>query len=385
MKKNYLKWLSVAFLALCFFFSCTQVRKNTIVGQVEGLVPGDKVVLASWHASRKAWVADDSVTVKKPGEFVIKTSDKNEMLRLYRVPAGDTLAIADPQTPYLALFAEGLGKYTVTGTADDFPRSRIEGGVYAYPEVRHIDTLNVLQQSLREEFASLDRMDTAAAHRLQGRWAAIADSIAAAQQEVARKYADHHFAAWILASLGFSYDAQEIGIVDTLYQGLSDKVKKGLYGRNVKKRVDYVQGSAVGASAPDFALVSVAGDTVRLSDYQGRWRVVDFWASWCGPCRRSNPHMADLYRKYHPQGLEVIGVAVWDEDEPWRAAVAEDALPWVNVRDAQPAKGQDEVSQVYAVNAVPTTLLIDPDGKIVYRGHPMQIDETLAGAFAPAK
>ena len=380
--KKFFKWFAVAFLVLCCFFSCTQVRKNTIVGQIEGLDPGDSVVLASWHASQQKWVADENVAVKKPGQFTIKTADKNEMLRLFIVPAGDTVDVSDTRAPHLKLFAEGLGKYTVKGTVQDFPNAHIQGGVYDYPEVRRIDSLNILQRGLREEYASLDRADTAGISGFRQRWDAVADSILLAQRAIAGKYSDHHFASWVLADLGFSSDAQEIEWIDSLYQALSEKVKKGLYGRNVKKRVDYVRGSAVGAQAPDFALVSLEGDTLRLADFRGGWTVLDFWASWCGPCRRANPHMVSLYRKYHPVGLEVLGVAVWDQDAAWREAVAQDALPWANVRDREGTKDLDEVSQIYAVNAVPTTLLIDPQGKIVYRGHPMNIDSALAEAFA---
>ena len=383
--KKYIKWFAVAFLVLCFFFSCTQVRKNTIVGQVEGLDPGDRVVLASWHASKDKWVADDSVVVKKPGRFTLKTYDKGEMLRLFIAPKGDTVDVADLRTPHLALFAEGLGEYRITGTAADFPKAKITGGVYEYPEVKQLDSLNVLQESLRREFASVDRMDTAATNRLNGRWAAVVDSILSAQKAVARNYPDNRFAAWVLADLGFSYDAQEIGIVDTLYQGLTDEVKKCLYGRNVKKQVENVRNSAVGGTAADFTLTDLEGDTVRLSGLRGKWVVLDFWASWCKPCRMYNPHMVKLYEKYHPAGLEVVGVASWDADADWRKAVAEDGLPWTNVNSNEKVGGQDNVSQTYAIHSVPTTLLIDPEGKIVYRGHPSAIEGSLKEAFPQVK
>lgn len=95
--KRYAKWFAIVFLVLCFFFSCTQVRKNTITGHIEGLQAGDRIVLASWHVSQDRWVADDSVTVKKPGEFTLKTYDKDEALRLFLVPQGDTVSVSDGQ------------------------------------------------------------------------------------------------------------------------------------------------------------------------------------------------------------------------------------------------------------------------------------------------
>lgn len=383
--KKFFKWFTVAFLLLCLFFSCTQVRKNVISGQIEGLNAGDKVVLASWHASKTRWVADDSVTVKKPGQFTIKTYDKGEMLRLFLVPLGDTVDVADVRTPSLKLFAEGLGKYTVTGTVADFPKAKIVGGVYEYPEVKQIDSLNILRESLRQEAATMDRMDTSSVNRLNKRWEEVSNNILAAQKAVVKKYPDNNFAAWVLADLGFSYDAEEIDLVDSLYQGLADKVKSCLYGRNIKKRVENVRNSAQGGAAADFTLTSVAGDTVRLSDLKGKWVVLDFWASWCKPCRMYNPHMIDLYKKYSPAGLEVIGVAAWDADADWRKAIEEDGLPWTNVNSGEKMKGQDNVSETYAITSIPTTLLIDPDGKIVYRGHPSEIGDALKNAFPEVK
>ena len=148
--KHYAKWFAIVFLVLCFFFSCTQVRKNTITGHIEGLQAGDRIVLASWHASQDRWVADDSVTVKKPGEFTLKTYDKDEALRLFLVPQGDTVSVSGSQRPYLQLFVEGLGEYTLTGEASDFSSVKISGGVYEYPEVRQIDSLGFLQVGLRQ-------------------------------------------------------------------------------------------------------------------------------------------------------------------------------------------------------------------------------------------
>ena len=89
--KKVLKWVFLVFIVLCAFFSLTQVRENTIIGNMENLSSGDKVYVTSYHASKKAWVVDDSTVVEKDGTFTITTTDKNEIVHLHFVKAGDSL------------------------------------------------------------------------------------------------------------------------------------------------------------------------------------------------------------------------------------------------------------------------------------------------------
>ena len=130
--KKVLKWTFLVFIVLCAFFSLTQVRENTITGNMENLTAGDKVYVTSYHASKKAWVVDDSTIVEKDGEFAISTTDKNEIIHLHFVKTGDSL---DVTKSYANLYLENLGKYTVTGDAALPSLDKIIGGVYNYPEM----------------------------------------------------------------------------------------------------------------------------------------------------------------------------------------------------------------------------------------------------------
>lgn len=108
-------------------------------------------------------------------------------------------------------------------------------------------------------------------------------------------------------------------------------------------------------------------DTVRkLSDYVGRgqWTLVDFWASWCAPCMKEMGYLKQLYADYTPKGLQVVGVAVWDERAASLAAVQRLALPWPQILDAQRIP-----TDLYGITSIPTLILFDPDGRIAWRGH----------------
>ncbi len=131
----------------------------------------------------------------------------------------------------------------------------------------------------------------------------------------------------------------------------------------VKKKINTVGSFAVGGVAPDFAQLTPEGDSLSLSDLRGKVVLVDFWASWCGPCRRENPHVKKIYEKYKDKGFDVLGVSLDKTQKAWVGAIEKDGLPWKHVSDLKGWK--NEVAQLYSVKSIPHTILLDQEGKIV--------------------
>lgn len=114
--------------------------------------------------------------------------------------------------------------------------------------------------------------------------------------------------------------------------------------------------------APDFQLMDLEGNTVSLTEFRGKWIVLDFWGSWCGWCIRGIPEMKNVYSELHDKGLEIIGIDCGDTPEVWREAVAKYDMPWVNVYN--PDARESNVTKSYFVMGYPTKVIIDPEGRI---------------------
>ncbi len=127
-----------------------------------------------------------------------------------------------------------------------------------------------------------------------------------------------------------------------------------------------IKGANVGSDAPEINLPSPTGQLLSLSSLRGKYVLLDFWASWCGPCRQENPNVVKTYAKYKDSGFEILGVSLDKDKNAWLKAIENDQLVWKHVSDLQ--YWNSVAAQAYGVNAIPMTFLVGPDGKIVAKG-----------------
>jgi len=151
--------------------------------------------------------------------------------------------------------------------------------------------------------------------------------------------------------------------MEVLYNTFGEDVKASGSALAIKSKIDILKKVAIGQPAPDFTLDTPEGTPMSLSSLKGQVVVIDFWASWCGPCRRENPHMVELYNELHPKGVEFFGVSLDENKEKWLKAIEDDGLIWKHASDLKGWKSA--ASQLYGVNGIPCTYLIDQKGTIV--------------------
>ena len=134
----------------------------------------------------------------------------------------------------------------------------------------------------------------------------------------------------------------------------------------LQEQVGAIASRLIGAQAPDIRLPNPDGDTLSLHDLRGQVVLIDFWASWCGPCRKENPRVKRMYERFHDQGFEILGVSLDRDHAQWVQAIEKDGLPWPHVSDL--GFWQSRAAKAYAVRAIPYTVLLDREGRIVAKG-----------------
>lgn len=156
---------------------------------------------------------------------------------------------------------------------------------------------------------------------------------------------------------------------------LTEKMPGTKYAADYAKMIGDIEGQLaeqqageaikVGQPAPDIALPGPDGKVHKLSDLKGKVVLLDFWASWCGPCRRENPNVVQTYNKYHAKGFDILGVSLDTDAKRWRDAIKQDGLPWHHISDL--GGWQSKHAALYSVSSIPTTVLVDKEGRILAR------------------
>ena len=179
-----------------------------------------------------------------------------------------------------------------------------------------------------------------------------------------------------------NYYSMETAENDALLQQIPAQFQNDAAIVKIKEMVEKQKKTAVGQKFIDFEMQTPDGKSVKLSDYAGKGKVVlvDFWASWCGPCRREMPNLVEAYAKYKGKNFEIVGVSLDQNADSWKEAIKTLKMTWPQMSDLK--YWNSEGAQLYAVNSIPHTMLIDGEGTIIARGlHGEELQTKIAEAL----
>jgi peroxiredoxin len=287
------------------------------------------------------------LVIKRDGKLGSGMFGMNDATRVYLEPG-----------PVVVISADSLRKASVTGgplTADD---QRLQA------------SLKVLDGKVKSFGAQVrkasaeEKKSPAFQERMQAQFEATNKEYAQLYAKFIRKNPNSWVSVYALEGMQMM-EVPQYAVVGPLYNALSPAIKNSPVGRRYGELVEKLKAVGVGAPAPGFTQKTPDGKAVSLADYRGKYVLVDFWASWCGPCRKENPAVIKVYNEFKARNFEVLGVSLDDEKgrAKWAKAIADDHLPWTQVSDLR--GWQNEAAQLYGVRAIPQNFLIDPTGKIV--------------------
>ncbi|WP_396178362.1 redoxin domain-containing protein [Flavobacterium sp.] len=355
MKKVFI--ITAAAFGLMSFIN--PIKPNFVLSGVAKGVQDGTMVYLERQDEVKGIMAMDSAKIIS-GAFVMSGTTNEPAVNFIQIKGleGKIAFILDQGSITFTIYKDSIAKSKIGGTPDNI----------------ELQKFNVFSQSVQQKLQKFqadnaEKMKTAQSNKDNATIQQLMDEFGILQNELLNYTATYpeknpnSFLSVLLLDNMFNQPEVNIQKIKTVYGSLSSKLQNTKPGLSIKTKIGNFKDLSEGNTAPDFSAPTPEGKTLSLKQAMGKVTIIDFWASWCGPCRKENPSVVALYKEFHPKGLNIIGVSLDKDGAKWKEAIAKDDLTWSHVSNLQ--FWTDPIAVLYNIKSIPATYILDDKGVII--------------------
>lgn len=353
--------------AVSLLVSCNKAGKNEYVvsGTIDGIENGKMVILEKQDEAGQL-KAIDTVKIEN-GKFTFKGNALEPEMHMIQIEAlqGKVAFVLENGDIAMVINKDSLNIAKVSGTYNNDELTNYKAsGMKIQKKMMKFQEDNMTKMNEAQQ-----NKDTVVINSLRKEYLLFNDELVKQSDDYIATHPKSFISALLVESMFYQVEP-DVEKITKYYTGLDKTLKDTKPGKSIKKKLDEiikpveaVASVAIGTMAPDFSAPNPEGKMISLKESLGKVTIIDFWASWCGPCRVENPSVVALYNELHAKGLNIIGVSLDKDAAKWKEAIAKDKLTWNQISNLK--FWEEPIAVTYGVKSIPATFILDASGKIV--------------------